>query len=146
MYIDLVLFIVLIVIVIMFFKRFSSFVFFVAIVDVFLRILTFIKLNIGLSDVSALIGKYIPESIIAIIHKYSSGIVTKILDWCFVIIMIFFLSTAYFVASISIKSLPEPWHLINSIIFSLHIFVQSYKFFPLSQNLCWMFLVISHGW
>ena len=66
MYIDLIVLIVLILLVIMFFKRFSSFVFFVAIVDIFLRILTFIKNNMGLKDVSAIIGKYIPESIISI--------------------------------------------------------------------------------
>ena len=92
MYIDLIVLIVLILLVMMFFKRFSSFVFFVAIVDIFLRILTFIKNNIGLKDVSAIIGKYIPESIISIIHKYSNGLVTTILDWAFVVIMIIFLS------------------------------------------------------
>lgn len=92
MYIDLIVLIVLLLLVIMFFKRFSSFVFFIAIMDIFLRIITFIKYNIGLKDVSAIIGKYLPESIIAIIHKYSSGIVATILDWAFVVIMIIFLS------------------------------------------------------
>ena len=86
MYIDLIVLIVLILVVVMFFKRFSSFV------DILLRILTFIKNNIGLPDVSALIGKYVPESIIGIINKYSSGIVNTILQWAFVIIMIIFLS------------------------------------------------------
>ena len=92
MYIDVVILIILMLVVIMFFKRFSSFVFFIAIVDIFLRILTFVKHNIGLADVSALIDKYIPESIIAIINKYSSGIIATILEWAFVIIMIIFLS------------------------------------------------------
>lgn len=92
MYIDLIVFIVLVLLVIMFFRRFSSFVFFIAIFDIFLRILTFIKYNIGLKDVAALIGKYIPESIIAIIHKYTNGVVSTILDWIFIIIMSIFLS------------------------------------------------------
>lgn len=92
MYIDLIVLVVLILLVIMFFKRFSSFVFSIAIIDMFLRIVTFIKYNIGLPDVSAVIGKYIPENIIAIIHKYSSGIIATILDWIYVIIMIIFLS------------------------------------------------------
>lgn len=92
MYIDLIVLVVLILLVIMFFKRFSSFVFSIAIIDMFLRIITFIKYNIGLPDVSAVIGKYIPENIIAIIHKYSSGIIATILDWIYVIIMIIFLS------------------------------------------------------
>lgn len=92
MYIDLVVLIILILVVIMFFKRFSSFVFFMAIIDIFLRILTFIKNNIGLPDVSALIGKYLPESIFGIIDKYSIGLVNLILKWAFVVIMAIFLS------------------------------------------------------
>lgn len=92
MYIDLIVLIVLILVVIMFFKRFSSFVFFMAIIDMFLRILTFIKYHIGLPDVASLIGKYIPESILAIIDKYTSGLFQTILEWAFVIIMIIFLS------------------------------------------------------
>ena len=94
MYIDLIVLIVLIIVVIMFFKRFSSFVFFIAIVDIFLRILTFIKNNIPLPDVSALINKYIPESILAIINKYtySIPILNTILEWAFIVIMIIFLS------------------------------------------------------
>jgi len=94
MYIDLIILIVLIIVVIMFFKNFSSFVFFMAIVEMFLRILTFIKRNIGLPDVAALIGKYLPENIFDIIDKYSSTIplLNTILKWAFVIIMIIFLS------------------------------------------------------
>ena len=92
MYIDLIVLIALILIVIMFFKRFSSFVFFMAIIDITLRILTFIKDNIGLKDLSAVIGKYVPSSIFAIIEKYTDGVVTTILEWAFVVIMIIFLS------------------------------------------------------
>lgn len=94
MYIDLIVLIVLMIVVIMFFKRFSSFVFFIAIIDIFLRILTFIKNNIGLPDVAALIGKYLPESIIDIIDKYTNSIplLNTILRWAFIIIMIIFLS------------------------------------------------------
>ena len=90
MYIDLVVFIILLLLVVMFFKRFSSFVYFVAIFDIGLRILTFIRLNIGLPDVAALIGKYVPESILAIFAKYTDGTVYTILAWAFVIIMIIF--------------------------------------------------------
>ena len=86
MYIDLVVLIILLLVVIFLFRRFSSFVYAVAIVD----ILTFIKDHCGLPDVSALIDKYIPESIIAIIGRYTSGIVYTILIWIFIIIMIIF--------------------------------------------------------
>ena len=91
MYIDLVIFIILLVLVIMFFKRFSSFVFFVAIFDMILRILTFIKNNLPLPDVSALIDKYIPTGILGIIDKYSSGVIQTILSWAYVLIMIIYL-------------------------------------------------------
>lgn len=91
MYIDAIIIVLILALVLMFFRRFSSFVFSIAIIDIFLRILTFIKHNIGLPDVSALINKYIPENIIAIINKYTSGIVATILEWAFVIIMIIFL-------------------------------------------------------
>ncbi len=93
MYIDLIILIVGIILVIMFFKRFSSFVFFVAIVDIFLRILAFIKNNIGLNDVAAVIGRYLPENVIAIIEKYTYSVplLCQILKWCFVLIMAIFL-------------------------------------------------------
>lgn len=93
MYIDLIILVILLLVVIMFFKRFSSFVFFVAIVDIFLRILAFIKNNIGLRDVAQVIGKYLPESVIDIIEKYTSGVplLCTILKWCFVGLMAIFL-------------------------------------------------------
>ena len=90
MYIDLILLIVLMVVVIMFFKRFSSFVYFIAVFDIFFRILTFIKLNIPLEDVSAVMDKYIPTGILGIIDKYTSGIITTILMWIYVVIMAIF--------------------------------------------------------
>jgi len=93
MYIDLIVLIILIIIVLMFFKRFSSFVFLMAIVEIALRILTFIKNNIGLKDLSNIIGKYLPENMFAIINRYTENGTTFniILKWCFVGIMICFL-------------------------------------------------------
>lgn len=88
---DLIVIIVLIVAVVLFFRKFSSFVYFIAILDMILRILTFIKNNIGLPDVRALIGKYIPASIPALIGKYTDGIFYTIVMWAFVIIMCIFL-------------------------------------------------------
>lgn len=93
MYIDLIVLIVLLILVVMFFNRFNSFVFFIAIVDIFLRILTFIKNNIPIKDISNIIGKYLPESVIGIINKYTSDwpTINLILRWLFVGIMIIFL-------------------------------------------------------
>ena len=99
MYIDVLVLVILMVIVIMFFKRFSSFVFFMAIVDIFLRILTFIKNNIGLPDLAAVIDNYIPESILAIVGNYTSGILYTIIAWAYIIIMAIFLfyNTKFFI-------------------------------------------------
>jgi len=91
MYIDLIVLILLIILVIMFFKRFSSFVFFIAIVEIFLRIMSFIKNNIGMKDISNIIGKYIPDNIFSIINKYSSGLVNILLKWSFIVLMAIFL-------------------------------------------------------
>jgi len=93
MYIDIILLIVGVILVVMFFKRFSSFVFFMAIVDLFLRILAFVKNNIGLKDVATVIGKYLPENVFAIIEKYTYSIplLCMILKWCFVGLMAIFL-------------------------------------------------------
>ena len=88
---DLIVIAILVVAVVLFFRKFSSFVYFVAILDMLLRILTFIKNNVGLPDVSALIGKYVPASIPALIGKYTDGVIYTILMWCFVIIMAIFL-------------------------------------------------------
>ena len=87
---DAIIFIVLLVIVICFFRRFSNVVFFVAIFDIFLRILTFIKYN-TVKEIKVFIAKYFPENIPAIIGKYAKGDLYTILVWVYVILMIFFL-------------------------------------------------------
>ena len=100
MYIDLILLIVIIVAIVMYARNFSSFVFAVAITDILLRILAFIRSNIGLPDFKAFLAKYFPDSIFSIIDKYTHGDISIILKWLFVIIMIFFL---YYVIRIWIK-------------------------------------------
>ena len=99
MYIDLVVLVVLILVVIMYFRRFSSFVYFIGIVDIFLRILTFIKNNIGFPDLSAVIDNYIPESILAIVSNYTDGILYTIIAWAYIVIMAIFLfyNTKFFI-------------------------------------------------
>ena len=100
MYVDAIIFTVCLLLVVMFFQRLDSFVYFVAIVDIALRILTFVKNNIGLPEVSKIIGKYLPESIFGIIDTYTSGIVQTILNWIFVIFMTIFL---YYITRLFIK-------------------------------------------
>ena len=83
MYIDLVLFIILIVAVVFFFKRFSSFIYLVCSVDILFRLLHFIADNVSVQELSSLINKYIPGSVIGMIGNYigTSGIIYVILSW-----------------------------------------------------------------
>lgn len=98
MYIDLAVVLILLIVVVVFFRKFSSFVYAFAIIDIFLRIMTFIKNN-TVPELKSLIGKYLPESIAAIIGRYSSGLVYTLLMWLYVIIFAIFLGyiTNYFI-------------------------------------------------
>ena len=88
---DLAILIVLIAVVIFFFKRFDSFVYFIAVVDIFLRLLAFIKNHVPVPELQALIGRYFPENIPAIIDKYTNGIIYTIFIWVYAIIFMIFL-------------------------------------------------------
>lgn len=88
---DLVIFLVLLALIVFIFKSFSSFIYFVAMSDIFLRILTFIKNNCNVPELYALINKYIPESVPAIIDKYTNGVIYTVIMWIYVIIFCIFL-------------------------------------------------------
>lgn len=98
MYVDVIIVLILLGIVIFLFRKFSSFVYAVAIIDIFLRILTFVRDN-SVPELKTLIGKYFPESIPAIIARYSDGIFYTIIMWAYVIIFAIFLGyiTKYFI-------------------------------------------------
>lgn len=88
---DVVLLIILIVAGVCFFRRFDASVYFIAVVDIFFRIVNFIGNNIGIEEVSSFIKKYFPESIPAIINKYTDGVFTTILMWAYVLLFAAFL-------------------------------------------------------
>lgn len=95
MYIDLILLIVLLVIVIFVFRKFSSFVYGVAIIDVFLRIMGFLVIRIPLNDLKG----SLPTDIPAIFAKYAKGDFYTILLWLYVFIYTCFLfyTVQYFI-------------------------------------------------
>ena len=96
---DAIIFIILLVAVIFFFRRLSNTVFFVAIIDILLRILTFLRDN-TFKEVKVFIQKYFPENIPDIIGKYAKGDLYKILVWVYVILIIIFL---YYITRIFIN-------------------------------------------
>ena len=95
MYIDLIIVLVLLILVVFFYRRFSSFVYSVAIIDIFLRILDYLIVNVPLKD----LGEIFPASIPSILAKYTEGALFDILMWIFVFIYVCFLVyvTKYFI-------------------------------------------------
>ena len=91
MYIDLIVVVVLLLVVVFWFRRFSSFVYSFAIIDIFLRILNFIQNNVPVPELKTLIGKYFPNSIEALICSYTNGIIETILLWVYVVMYTIFL-------------------------------------------------------
>ena len=88
---DVFLLVILIVGGICFFRKFSSSIYYIASLDIFFRILTFIKVNLGVEEISTFISKYFPESIPGVIYKYTDGILSKILVWIYVAMFTVFL-------------------------------------------------------
>lgn len=87
---DLIILVAIILIVVICFRRFSNFVYAIAIIDIFLRILTFFQLNIPVAAISNFLATYFPSNIPAILAAYSNGILYTILLWGYVILMIIF--------------------------------------------------------
>jgi hypothetical protein len=95
MYIDLIVVVVLLLLVVFYFRRFSNFVYAFAIIDIFLRILNFIELNVKVPELQSLIHKYFPDSIAALIGQYTDGILTTILMWVYVVLFAIFLGYTF---------------------------------------------------
>lgn len=87
---DAVIIILILLIVLLYYRRFGKFVYAFAIIDILLRILTFIKNNIEASSFKTFISKYIPASYPSLINKYTDGTVSDILIWFYVIMFIIF--------------------------------------------------------
>ncbi len=89
--IDSVIIIVVLLVVLFFFKSFGGFIYAVAIIDIFLRLLAYITSNLALGEISSIVSNNVPDSIPYIIRTHSSGIIQDILMWALVFIYIMFL-------------------------------------------------------
>ncbi len=83
MYIDLIVFVILVAAVIFFFRRFSSFIYLVCALDILYRLLHFLADNLGVKELTSLINKYVPGSVVDMVGRYigTSGIIYTILMW-----------------------------------------------------------------
>lgn len=82
---DLIILLVLIAIIIFFFKDFTAFVYFLGIIEMFLRIVNFIANHIGVSELSVWMNTNFPNSIFSILAKYSNGLLYEVLCWLLVL-------------------------------------------------------------
>ena len=73
---------------VMIFKKFSSLIYYIGIIDIFLRILDFIANNLKIPVLSDFINTYFPNSVSNIIEIYSSGIFTTVLSWLLLVVYI----------------------------------------------------------
>lgn len=71
---------------VMMFKKFSSFVYYVGIVDIFLRTISFIFTSIKIPILGDFFNTYFPGSIFDIVRIYTDGIFETVLVWCLVVI------------------------------------------------------------
>ena len=90
-FMDLIIILVLIILTLIWFRRFSNVVYIICIIDMFLRIISKIEVLLGIKEFSNLVNRYLPDSLLAVINSYSSGIINTILVWLYVGIYVIFL-------------------------------------------------------
>ena len=89
MSIEFAVFIIALIAIIICFKNFYSGVYFVVIVDIFLRVVTYLKTNLIRSDVLDFLN-YIPSSVASIIKSFDVSIFTEVLLFIYVAMYIVF--------------------------------------------------------
>lgn len=90
---DVIILIAVIVLFVFLFKKtFSSFVYAVAVTDIFFRIVTYLKIKLtnGYGSLYAFLDNNIPSNIPAVIEKYTNYEFSFVLIWAYVILMIVF--------------------------------------------------------
>lgn len=94
MYIDLIVIVLLILFVIFYFRKFSNLVYFVGILDIFLRLMYFLRQNIPLPELKRILSN-LPSSLLSLIDKYTNGILYSILAWAWFVILLIFLGYVF---------------------------------------------------
>lgn len=89
MSVEFAIFIVALIAIIICFKNFYSGVYFVVIVDIFLRVVTYLKTNLIRADVLDFVN-YIPANVAEIIRSFNVDVLTEVLLFVYVAIYIVF--------------------------------------------------------
>lgn len=71
-------------------RKMSAAAYGIAALDIFLRIINFIALNLKIKAISDFFAPW-PNSLLAVVSKYMSGFIYMIIAWAFVLLMIYFL-------------------------------------------------------
>ncbi len=79
-----IIFIVLIAITFLF-KNFHSFIYSLGALDIFFRIMHYLKNNINSPELYKFVNANIPQSIPSLIEKYTTGIFNELLMWVYII-------------------------------------------------------------
>lgn len=88
---DVIILIAVIVLFVFLFKKtFSSFVYAVAVTDIFFRIITYLKIRLTSGELYTFLDKNIPSNIPTVIEKYTNYEFSIVLIWGYVILMIIF--------------------------------------------------------
>lgn len=87
---DIIIFLVLIIIVLLIFRDTSVIVYFIGTADVALKLIHFIKVQLGIKEVTSFVNTYIPSSVMGIIESSTSGLATSLLAWLYIAVMIMF--------------------------------------------------------
>lgn len=88
---DAIIILALIIIIVFFLKRtFSGFIYAVGMIDILLRLLNYLNINLFNGQVREFFTKYFPTSIPNMISNYTNDILETILIWLYVAIMIIF--------------------------------------------------------
>ncbi len=94
--IDLIIIIILLILVAFVFRKFSSFIYSIVIIDLFFRIVDYIVDKLpGMTE----IDNFLPDSIPTILAKYTNGTLYDVLEWIYVGVYAIFLGyiVVYFV-------------------------------------------------
>ena len=99
MHISAIIVIVLLLLSIFVFRKFSSFVYSIAIIDIFLRIIYYIAIHLPLGEFNGYVKTYFPESIPAMVRGLiTDTLICNIIIWIYIAFMgiFWFYSISYF--------------------------------------------------